>query len=1042
MISNFITSFTSRKRVTILSLIISTLLGLFAYISIPKEDAPDIKIPMIYVRVPYPGISVHDSHKLLLKPIEIALRSTEGVKQIKSYAFDGSAVILVEFYAGFNSEKALSDVRAKVNDNEYKLPHGAKKPTIHEINLSLFPVLNVILTGSVSDEEMIRVARDLKEKIESIKDVLDVNLRGDKEDVVEVILKQDLIKHHKLSLSLIEQSIKKNNDLITLGSISQNGGTFAVRLYNKIESPNDLNNLPIITRDNTTIKLGDIADIKQSFKDPKFIATANGQNVVVLEVSKRIGANIISTIEEVKSLVKEEKESFPKNLEVIYSQDKSEKIIDMIRELENGVILAVILVVLVIIFSIGLRTALLVALSIPASFLVGVLFLDLSGYTLNIVVLFSLILTVGMIVDDAIIVSEYADRKIAEGRDVQKSFVEAASRMFWPIITSTAVKIVVFLPLLFWPGVVGQFMKYMPITVVCILTNSLLFALIFQPSIGSLFGKPKGHDIKIINSIKASETGNVENLVGLTKKYYILLEKVLKKPKQFIAFSLCVFVGVYVFFGIKGTGVEFFPNIEPDSGVLVVKTKGNLSVWQKHNIIQAVQNRILDMKDEVKVFYAKSGSFKDQSSYPKSTIGSIELELKDWKKRRKAHEIFDEVKKRINDIDGIDTEILYNKGGPSSLRPIEINFFSKNLKKANQFAEKLIKHMEQIGGYKDITTNASLPGIEWDVVLNKELASLYNLNPSDIGSSLSLITDGYKVSTFHPEYTDDEVDIMLKLPEEQRKISNINNLDIINAKGDAIPISNVTKKISVDKLDTISRLNGKDLVSLSCDVKKGVLANDKIRELKLWLSKNIDEGVSYEFKGQDEDSKESGNFLAKAFMLALVMMFIIMLIQFNSFYHTIVVMSAVFLSTVGVLIGLVLTWQPFGIVMCGIGIIALSGIVLNNNILFIDTYQHLRKSNISIDKAIILAGIQRMRPILLTASTAILGLLPMVIGLTIDLFHMEFSINSPSSQWWKQLSASIVGGLSFATILTLFFTPCLLKIGAKLDPFIKKENEC
>ena len=313
------------------------------------------------------------------------------------------------------------------------------------------------------------------------------------------------------------------------------------------------------------------------------------------------------------------------------------------------------------------------------------------------------------------------------------------------------------------------------------------------------------------------------------------------------------------------------------------------------------------------------------------------------------------------------------------------------------------------------------------------------MNATDIGNNLLLFTGGLKLSSFRPDYADDEVDIVLRLDPKNRNINEMNQLNIINKDNQKIPITNFANIKATDRINKITRVDRENVITIKSDVEKGVLVDDKIKELQEWLSKNSEEGINYQFKGETEDQKEASNFLGKAFSLALIMMFMIMLIQFNSFYHTIVVMSAVFLSTVGVLLGLIITWQPFGVVMCGIGIIALSGIVLNNNILYIDTYQHLRKNGHDIKDSIIRAGIQRVRPILLTASTAILGLLPMIFGLTINFFTREISYDAPSSQWWRQLSTSIAGGLAFATILTLFFTPCLLLIGKKFDPFINKK---
>ena len=476
-----IEAFTHRKRATIFFLLILVVCGYFSYLSIPKEDSPDVKIPMIYVMVTHAGISPEDSQKLLLKPMELALRSVSGIKELTSYAYEGSGVIIAKFNAGFDSNKALNEIRAEINDAEHNLPKDTDKPIIKEINLSLMPVLNVILTGDIPEESLITMSRKLKDKVETVEDVLSVDLKGDRVDVVEIIVTPQILDSYNISLVQLSQIIAKNNALIAVGQVKNDGGTFSVKVPSTIENVSDLFDFPVFSHNGQVVKLNDIAQIKKTYKDPNYIARVNGKSAVVLEVSKRTGANVISTIKKVKNLVEQEKKFLPSHLEVIYAQDESDKIIDMVDELENGILLAIILVTIVVVFSVGGRSALLIALSIPTSFLIGILLMDMLGYTLNIVVLFSLILTVGMIVDDAIVVSEYADRKVIDGMDIKKAFVHSAHRMFWPIVTSTLVKIVVFLPLLFWPGVIGQFMKYMPITVTIILSNSLLFALFFQP---------------------------------------------------------------------------------------------------------------------------------------------------------------------------------------------------------------------------------------------------------------------------------------------------------------------------------------------------------------------------------------------------------------------------------------------------------------------------------------------------------------------------------------------------------------------------------
>lgn len=520
MLNGIIEAFVNRKKVTVLVLAVIMLWGYVCYLNIPKESNPDVKIPIIYTVVTLEGISPQDAERLLLRPLELQLKSVEGIKEMTSYANEGSAVVLLEFKAGFDSNKALNDVRNKVSDAESLLPLDAKKPTVHEVNLSLFPVLNIMLTGDIPERTLIKHARDLKNKVEAIPGVLEVKIGGDRVDSLEIIIKPEVLEAYGLPVSLINQVIQANNKLIAAGALRTKSGEFSIKVPSLIQDYETLMSFPVKVNGDAVITVGDIAEVKRTFKEPQDVARVNGKPAVVLEVSKRTGENIINTVNKIKHVVENEKTFWPGSIEVLYSADQSQEITDMVTDLENNIIIAVMLVTIIVIMAVGIRSALLISLSIPASFLAGILFLWLGDYTLNVVVLFSLILTVGMIVDDAIVVSEYADRIMIEGVPVEKAFMISAKRMLWPIVTSTLVKIVVFLPLLFWPGVVGQFMVYMPITVIVILSNSLFFALFFQPTLGPMFGKPE--HAKASDNWDATSVDRVdfESLDKFTSWYY------------------------------------------------------------------------------------------------------------------------------------------------------------------------------------------------------------------------------------------------------------------------------------------------------------------------------------------------------------------------------------------------------------------------------------------------------------------------------------------------------------------------------------------
>ncbi|CAL7960364.1 multidrug efflux pump [Alphaproteobacteria bacterium] len=1035
---NFFTIFVHHKRSTLMLLVMILLYGYYSYLKIPKESTPNVKIPTMFISITQDGISPEDAQRMLLKPIENAVRSISGVKEMTSYADEGSGIIVLKFMAGFDGDKALQDIRTKIDEVQNKLPPEAKRPTVTQIDLSLMPVLSVILTGDIPENAFVKISRNLKDKIEGIQEVSEAIILGDRKNVVEIIVKPKELEKYGLSLQYLRQIIGSNNKLVTAGSLKNLNAEYAVKVPSLIDNPRTLLNFPVYVKNGKVIKVSDVATVRSGYKDPISITRVNGLPAMVLEVSKRTGTNIIQVIEKVKSLINSEKQHWPNKLKVIYQNDQSKHIVDMLADLENGIILAAILVVIIIILSVGIKSSILISFSLPVSFFACILILYMSGFTMNMVVLFSLILTVGMVVDDAIVISEYADRKIIEGYTPENAFLNASSRMFLPIFTATLVKMTVFFPLLFWPGVMGEFMKYMPITVITIMSCSICFALFFQPALGSVFIKKQTNiDEKEVKAMLASEEGNLEDLKGLTKRYAKLLQAVLKRPKLFVVSTFGVMVLIYLIFITLGKGVEFFPNVEPDNTNIIVRSVGNLSIWQKDAIFKEIEKRILHLNREVKVFYVEVGGGKNanlQLNPPLDTIGLVRLEFVDWQLRRKAHMILKDIRTSLNDIPGVIVQIVEAKQGPKAAKPITMNVSSsEHYNNIISFIAKLRRFMSEIGGFKDIEDSRPVSGIEWHMEVKRELAAKYGFSTTDVGDIIQLATNGIKVSTYRAEDVDDEIDIMVRLAGKYRLASQLEHLKVVGMNGVAVPISTfVTKKVT-PQVNRIKRVDGDTVISVNADVEYGVLANAQVKKLEYWVKQNAPSDIHVTFKGDTEDQAEASSFLIKAFLGALLAMFIIMLVQFNNFYNTFVVMSAVFLSTAGVLLGLLVSFQPFNIVMCGLGIIALAGIVLNNNILFVDTYKRLRESGHENIDAILRAGVQRMRPILLTASAAILGLLPMVIGLTINFFDRSITYGAPSSQWWKQLAAAISGGLTFATVLTLFCTPCLLSLAKNRD---------
>lgn len=1031
----FIEACIDRYRTVILVLLLVFIAGVSSYSSIPKEQDPDVRIPFIITTMIYEGISPEDGERLLLRPMEKELRSIEGVKEMTSYATEGRASVTLEFNAGFDSEKAINDVREKVDLAKAELPQGVEEPDIKEINLSLFPVVNVIIGGNVPERTLINTARSLRDKIEEIPNVLEVKIAGDREEAVEIEVDPMMIESYNITLQEMNAIATGFNRLVAAGALDNGNGRYSVKVPGLLEGLNDILSLPVKVNGDSVITVRDIAKIKKTYKDATGFARANGKNSIVLEVSKRTGTNLIETIKKVKEKVAVEKSLWPANIDVTYSGDKSNTIIDMLKDLENNIIMSIIMVMVVTIYYIGVRSTALVTIAVPGSFFIGILFLDSMGMTINIVVLFSLILSIGMLVDSATIVCEMADRKMTEGESYKTAYLEAAKYMKWPIITSTATTLVVFMPLLFWPGIVGQFMQYMPITLIATLTGSLIMAVIFVPTIGSILPLKHNPTQEDIETVRITESGNLDNLTGSIGKYYRALKWVVENSGKFAIFICFILFAVYAYYIKFGTGVEFFPDVEPDSSQIQIRTRGNLSVHEKDELVRKVEERILGVEG-VRVFYAKSGAIEGGRGIPEDTIGTINIEYSNWQTRPKASKIVEEIKKRTADMAGLVISSQDEQSGPGAAKPIELEISSRIPELLKPTVDKIVDAIEHIDGITDIEDSRPIPGIEWKMELNKEMAAKFGSDVNILGNFIKFVTNGLKVTSYRPDDSDDDVDILIRFPEEKRNLTTLDSLKVATTKG-LIPASNFVERKAQAKVDTIQRTNGMRVMSISANVEEGVLADSKVREVKKLLAdQKPDDKISARFKGDEEQQAESQTFLVNAFFAAIFCMALILVTQFNSIYFMFIILSAVVLSTVGVLLGLLITGQPFGIVMCGVGVISLSGIVVSNNIIFIDTYAKLRSEGMEIKEAILRTGIQRLRPILLTSGTTVLGLIPVVFAMSFDFVAREVTIGAPSTQWWIQLSTAIAGGLTFATILTLFFTPSLLILG---DRFSMKE---
>jgi len=1003
-----------RSRTTLLTLLFLLLGGIAAFMSIPREANPDITIPMIYVSMTLEGVSPEDAERLLVRPMEQELRSLEGVKEMRSNASEGHASVMLEFDAGFDSDKALQDVREKVDTARTKLPEEADEPSVNEVNVSLFPVLSVGLSGPLSERELITIARNLQDAIEGIPEVLEVTIGGDREDVLEVVVDPQVLEGYGVDFTQLATMVSRNNQLVAAGSLDTGNGRMALKVPGVIETVEDVMSMPVKVEGDTVVTFGDVAVLQRTFKDPTGFARINGKPAVVLEISKRTGSNIVQTVAHVRELIRQARPLLPDNLEVRYIMDQSEEVRDILSDLLNNVLAAIVLVVILIIATMGLRSALLVGLTIPGAFLTGILVIWGMGLTLNIVVLFSLILVAGMLVDGAIVVSELADRNLSDGQPVKVAWGDAASRMAWPIIASTVTTLAVFVPLLFWPGVVGEFMKFLPLTVIICLIASLAMALVFLPVLGGISGGRRPR--------QSGDSGRMK------QGYRNLLARLVRFPGRTLIGALAVIGVIYAAYGELNHGVEFFPSVEPDSAQVQIRARGDLSVWERDAIVREVETRLQGMP-EVRELYARS-TVNAGSRMAPDVVGVIQFSFTDWYTRRPASAILEDMRERTAGIPGVELDFRKQEGGPADGKPIELLISSHNPDLLNDYADTIERQMRAMGGFVDIEDDRSLPGIEWRLKVDREAAARFGTDVLSVGSAVRLITNGLVLATYRPEDVRDEVDITVRVPNNWRELDQLQRQTINTSRGQ-VPLSEFVTLEPGNKTGTIVRVDGRRTITIKSELAPGQRVDESLSRLQQQVPKPP-AGVSVSFAGEHEDQQEASVFLATAFVVAVAMMLLVLVTQFNSIYQSLLILSAIVLSTAGVLLGLLLNGQSFGIVMVGMGIIALAGIVVNNNIILIDTYNELRREGLDAAQAALETGCLRLRPVLLTAVTTVLGLMPMVLGVNIDLLTPSLGLGAPSTQWWTQLSSAIAGGLAFATVLTLLLTPAMLVLGDRV----------
>lgn len=1009
-----------RSRTFILLLVILIFVGAVSYSIAPKESDPDVPLPFISISVSHDGISPDDAERLLLRPIEKKLNDIEGIKEMLSDANEGLVTISLEFEPTISKDIALANVRQQVELAKGELPPDTEAPVVKEITLAAWaPALTVVLSGSVPESTLITLSKTVQDQIEAFPEVLNVDIGGERKESVEVLLDPLLLESYQLDHSSILNLLSRNNRLIAAGNMDTGKGRFAIKVPSVFEEMSDILSMPIKVSGDKVVTFGDIGSIRRVYEDPITITRLNGQRAITLDVKKRAGENTISTVEKVRALIDEESASWPSSIDISYVGDTSIDVKNMLSDLQNNVASAVILVVIVIVMILGWRSAAFVGVAIPGAFLTGIILLVAFGMTINIIVLFGLIMAVGMLVDGAIVVTEYAVKEMAKGVDKKQAYLTAATRMSWPIIASTATTLAAFIPLLFWPGIMGDFMKYLPLTLIFTLVASLFMALIFVPTLGVVFAGKSASVSDLKDESNASDNGEMSEGKMVTRLYAKALLVVVNRPIYTLSIALAFSISVFVLYANFGKGVVFFPKIDTGVFNLTIRSPADLSIYEKSDLMKEVENRILDING-IDTLYSKTGN--------DDAVGFIRGNLVPWQDRPHLNLITEEVRQRLQGISGIQVEVQAESNGPNSGKALQIEVSALTSDRLQPALDKLKHLLNTMPQLRNVTDDGEQPSIEWKIDIDREKASSFGADPTVVGSSVQMLTTGLVVGNYRPDDSDEELDIKVRYPRAFRHLDSLQTIRV-NTDHGMVPISNFARVYPSERQPSIHKVDGRQVLTIQADLAEGVQLEAVFALLnKQLVNLMTDPTVRIRYKGENEDQQESQVFLTKAFLGALFMMGLILITQFNSFYQAFLILSAVLFSTVGVFLGLLISQQSFGVVMGGLGIIALAGIVVNNNIVLIDTFNQFVKEGMPVQTAIINTGLQRLRPVLMTTVTTVLGLLPMVLEMNVDLFNRKIEFGAPIAKFWVQLASTVAGGLVFATVLTLLITPSLLAL--------------
>jgi len=1015
-----ITDLALNNRMTSFVLIfIIIVTGFYSYVALPKEAAPDITIPYIFISTPYFGVSPEDVENLVTRPIERKLKGLSDVKEIRSTSQEGFSMITVEFVAGTDVDQALQKVREKVDLAKPDIPQDAEDPMLSEINFSDLPIMLINVSGKMDLVGLKKIADDFKDEIETIPGVISAKVTGGLTREVQVNVDPDRLRFYNLAVDDVIDAVRNEHLNTPGGTIDLGTMKYLVRVPGEFTVPENMKDIVVKMEGGRPIYVRDLAQVIYSFKDRESISRLNGEETVTILVQKRSGSNLLDISDRVKKLLKEKQKKISSGVEIKITGDMSKEIRSMVNELNNSIISGLLLIVAVLLVVMGTRNAFLVGIAIPLSMLMTYLILYMMGETMNMVVLFSLILAVGMLVDNAIVIVENIYRHHQEGLSVMEASSVATHEVGGPVISSTVTTVVAFIPLMFWPGIVGQFMYYLPLTAIVSLSASLFVALVFNPAVCSKYLRTTGP----IRKIEAKE----EKLGSVMRPYLRLLRYSVERPLAVFTGALGLLVLIIILYGFFGKGVEFFPNTDPEKIYVDVNAPTGTNLETSDRLVRQVEKEIKTLPD-IKDVTANVGS---QGASMGFSLGAgtpnksrVMIDMVDMAERTQRSTITrDKLREDLRTLTGADIEVNEEEHGPPTGAPINIELSGDRYEILGDISREVKEIIRKVEGAVDIKDDYDSGRPELRVTVDREKAAFLMINTRDIASTVRTAINGTTAAYYR--VGEDEYDITVRFAQDMRKsIEDLRSVNVFH-EGKQIPLANIATIETTGGLGTILHKDMKRVVTVSAKVQgrnENAALLDCMEKLKGF---ELPAGYLLEFTGQNEEQQESQSFLTRAFVVALLLIALVLIFQFNSLLLPFIIMFSVILSSIGVLVGLIVTRTSFGIIMTGIGVISLAGVVVNNAIVLLDYIQKLRSRGYDKKEAVVQAGLVRFRPVMLTAITAVLGLVPLTTGFGFDFITFSWQLGTESSQFWRPMGVAVIFGLTFATLLTLVYVPTM-----------------